>query len=149
MAEDEDLSFGNVRVNSQSSTDGEGSCLTGTVLALGLQVLEHVSLRLLSNIWDSDALNFRGLREAEAVCDSLLNFFRDLDGLIVPTLLVVDESTVKSLLDDAVLSDLDLFNSLSISASVLEFSALRLTFLLRLDRLGFVFDCFDHYFCES
>lgn len=103
MAEHQYLSFGNSGVNSQGSSDCESSCLSRAILALGFQVLEHVGLRLFSDVRDSNTLNFGGLGEAEAVGDSLLNFFRDGNGLVVPTLLVVDESTVESLLDNAVL----------------------------------------------
>jgi len=138
MAEHQYLSFGNSGVNSQGSSDCESSCLSRAILALGFQVLEHVGLRLFSDVRDSNTLNFGGLGEAEAVGDSLLNFFRDGNGLVVPTLLVVDESTVESLLDNAVLRYLNDF--LSFLTAVLQDGV-----LLYLLSLSYLFSSFDHY----
>jgi len=138
MAEHQYLSFGNSGVNSQGSSDCESSCLSRAILALGFQVLEHVGLRLFSDVRDSNTLNFGGLGEAEAVGDSLLNFFRDGNGLVVPTLLVVDESTVESLLDNAVLRYLNDF--LSLLTAVLQDGV-----LLYLLSLSYLFSSFDHY----
>jgi len=138
MAEHQYLSFGNSGVNSQGSSDCESSCLSRAILALGFQVLENVGLRLFSDVRDSNTLNFGGLGEAEAVGDSLLNFFRDGNGLVVPTLLVVDESTVESLLDNAVLRYLNDF--LSLLTAVLQDGV-----LLYLLSLSYLFSSFDHY----